>query len=101
MSITAAFRDEDDAPPCRGCTRAPIVNKASNEYETDVVLWKQDNPVAARYFVGGDDFGGGLCLPCALKLVEALAAVIMMRSPEGKRELLRFFDVTKKKAKVR
>jgi hypothetical protein len=94
VSITAEHREESNRFSCSGCT--------DRETRQLLVAYEQPVPplVLSPFVVHGADFTAHLCTDCAIKVVEALSAMIMMNSTEGKRELRRFFGVGKRKKKI-
>jgi hypothetical protein len=94
VSITAEHREEDKRLSCSGCT--------DREHRRHLVQIGQPvpPPVYSPFVVRGADFTAHLCTSCAIKVVEALSAVITMRDPKGARELRRFFGIGKRRAAV-
>lgn len=94
MSITAEHREESNRFSCSGCT--------DREQRQLLVRYEQPVPplVLSPFVIRGADFTAHLCASCAIKVVEVLSAMIMMRDPKGARELRRFFGVGKRKKKI-
>jgi hypothetical protein len=94
VSITAEHREESKRFSCSGCT--------DREQRRLLIDVGQAVPplVLSPFVVHGADFTAHLCTDCAIKVVEALSAVITMRDPKGARELRRFFGVGKRKKRI-
>jgi len=88
VTITAEHREKREHT-CDGCT-----SSLERRVFASAGIATQD-PVLAAFTLAGLDFAAHLCTDCAVKVIQALAAVVTMRDPRAARELRRFFGVGK------
>jgi hypothetical protein len=95
VTITAEYHEAVEArPPCSGCTDV-MQRTLLAEHGREILP-----AVTAPYQAHGADFIVHLCAACAVKLVKALSAVIVMRDAKAARDLRHFFGADKRKSRA-